>query len=261
MQSRTWLVQRILKRRVGSDWLGVVGLLSCVLAAPLGLSAAEQTSAQMVDQGSFGVFISGKRVATETFSVKQGAFGSSITSEFLTESGVEKASQTSELQLGPNGDLKSYEFRETSPGQAQAWVLPNQEFLTERFSKSPQDKPQEQPFLLPASTSILDDYFLVQREILAWRYLATSCRQEKGQLSCPLNKAVALGTLNAHSRLSMLVEIAYAGREKVNIRGAERELIRLDMKTEGGNWTLWLNDELKLERILDLDSNTEVIRD
>ncbi|HXW92700.1 MAG TPA: hypothetical protein VEK33_19285 [Terriglobales bacterium] len=261
MQSRTWLVQRSFERRVASDWMGVVRVLSCLLAAPLALSAAEQTAAQMVDKGSFGVFISGKRVATETFSVQQGSSGSSVVSEFLSASGVEKAAQNSELQLSPNGDLKSYEWRETSPGQARAWVLPNQDFLTERFTKTAQDKPQEQPFLLPASTNILDDYFLVQREVLAWRFLATSCREEKGQLSCPLNKGVAMGTLNPHSRLSMLVEIAYSGREKVNIRGTERELIRLDLKTEGGDWALWLNDELKLERILDLTSNTEVVRD
>jgi hypothetical protein len=261
MQSRTWLIPRVFPGRVPGGWIRVLGLVSCLGAAPLACSAAEQTPGQIVDKGSFGVFVSGKRVATERFAVEQGSFGSSVTSEFLTESGVEKAAQNSELQLSPNGDLKSYRWTETSPGQARAWVLPNQDFLTERFSKSPQDKAQEQPFLLPASTSILDDYFLVQREVLAWRYLATSCRQEKGQLSCPLNKAVAMGTLNAHSRLSMLVEITYSGREKVNIRGAESELIRLDLKTEGGDWALWLNDQLKLERILDLSSNTEVIRD
>jgi hypothetical protein len=258
MQSRTWLEQC----GVRCGRIGVLGLLSCVLASPLGLSA-DQTSAQIVDKGSFGVFMGGKRVATETFSVQQGPSGSSVTSEFLTESGVEKAAQSSELQLGPNGDLKSYQWKETSPGQAQAWVLPNQEFLTERFSKSPQDKLHEQPFLLPASTNILDDYFLVQREILAWRYLATTCREEKekGQISCPLKKAVGMGTLNAHSHLSMLVEIAYSGREKVSIRGSERDLIRLDLKTEGGDWALWLDDQLKLERIVDLSTNTEVIRD
>jgi len=260
MQSRTWLGQRIVERRVRGGRNGVLLLLSCLLACPLGLSA-EPTSAQIVDKGSFGVFIGGKRVATETFSVQQGPSGSFVTSKFLTESGVEKAAQNSELQLGPNGDLKSYQWTETSPGQAQAWVLPNQEFLTERFSRSPQDKPLEQPFLLPASTNILDDYFLVQREILAWRYLATSCRTEKGQISCPLKQAVGMGTLNAHSRLSMLVQVAYAGREKVSIRGSERDLIRLDLKSEAGDWALWLDDQLKLERILDLSSNTEVIRD
>ena len=262
MQSRTWLSERVSPRWVGSGrGLGVLGLLSCLLAISLGYSAAEETPVQTVDKGSFGVFIGGKRVATETFSVDQGSLGSSVTSQFLTESGVEKAAQKSELELGPNGDLRSYEWTETSPGQAQAWVLPNHEFLIERFSKTPQDKMQEQPFLLPVSISILDDYFLVQREVLAWRYLATNCRAEKGQVSCPLNQAVPMGTLNAHSRLSMLVQVEYSGREKVSIRGSERELIRLNLKTEGGDWALWLDDQLKLERLLDLSSNTEVIRD
>jgi hypothetical protein len=262
MQSRTCLMGRNSPPWIrGGRRIGVLGLL-CLVAVALGYAAvAEQTPVQTVDKGSFGVFIGGKRVATETFSVEQGALGSSVTSHFLTESGVEKAAQNSELELGPNGDLRSYQWTETSPGQAQAWVLPNHEFLTERYSKSPQDKMQEQPFLLPVSISILDDYFLVQREVLAWRYLASSCRQEKGQVSCPLNQAVPMGTLNAHSRISNLVQVEYSGREKVSIRGAERELIRLNLKTEGGDWALWLDDQLKLERLVDLSSNTEVIRD
>ena len=235
--------------------------LCCSFPLVLSAGAPKEPPAQTVDSGSFGVFMGGKRVATETFSVRQGSTGSSIRSEFQTEAGVEKAAQNSELELNPNGELKSYQWKETTPGESQALVFPNQDFLSERFSKSPVDKPLEQPFLLPASTSILDDYFLIQREVLAWKYLATTCKQENGQISCPLKQPVQLGTLNAHTRQSMLVNVQYAGREKVTIRGTDRELIRLDMKSEGGDWALWLDDQLKVQRILDAGSSTEIIRD
>jgi hypothetical protein len=252
MQSRTWLTQSFLTAAVA---------LSLLSSPAFSAASPKEPPAQRVDSGSFGVFMNGKRVATETFSIHQSSTGSSVTSEFKTEAGVERAAQSSELQLSPNGDLQSYQWKETSPGESHALVYPNQDFLTERFSKSPQDKPQEQPFLLPASTSILDDYFLVQREVLAWKYLATACKQEGGQISCPLKQPVQLGTLNPHSRQSTPVSVQYSGREKVPIRGTERELIRLDVKTEAGDWVLWLDDQLKLQRILDLTTNTEVLRD
>jgi len=249
-----------MQSRIGMK-LSCIALLCCLCPLVLSAGSPKEPPAPTVDSGSFGVFMAGKRVATETFSIHQTSTGSSVTSEFKTEAGVEKAEQTSELQLAPNGDLKSYQWNEKVPGDSRALVYPNQDFLTERFSKSQGDKPQEQPFLLPASTSILDDYFLIQREVLAWRFLATACKQENGQVSCPLKQSVQLGTLNAHTRQSMLVNVQYSGREKIAIRGTDRDLIRLDMKSEVGEWTLWLDDQLKLQRILDAASNTEVVRD
>jgi len=237
------------------------GLLCTLLAASAWAAPGKDASGQAVDSGTFGVFMNGKRVATETFSIHQTSTGSSVTSRFKTESGPEQAEQSSDLQLAASGDLKSYEWKEVSPGQSLATVLPSQDFLTERYSSSPSDKPHEQPFLLPASTSILDDYFLIQREVLAWKYLATSCKQEKGSVNCPLKEKAQLGTLNAHTRSSGLVNIQYSGREKVPLHGVEHELIRLDMKSESGDWTLWLDDQLKLQRIVDPASGTEVVRD
>ena len=239
--------------------LGVA--LSLAFATALSAAADKATSNQMVDSGSFGVYMGGKRVATETFSIHQGSSGSKVTSEFKSETGANKAVQTSDLELNGSGDLTSYEWTETSPGQSHATVVPNQEFLVERFTRTPQEKQHEQPFMLPASTIMLDDYFFVQREVLAWKYLATSCKQENGQISCPLKQSSQLGTLNAHAQASSPVSVQYSGREKVSVRGTDKELIRLDIKTEGGDWTLWLDEQLKLQRLIDPTSNTEVIRD
>jgi hypothetical protein len=263
MQSRLGL-----RKSISKD-LGLVistsFALGLFLAFSSGAAAADKddkpVAVQMVDSGSFGVFMNGHRVATETFSIHQSSSGSSIVSEFKSEAGADKAEQKSEWQMSPNGALRKYEWKEVSPGQAQAVVLPNQEFLTERFKAGPQDKEVEQPFMMPASTSLLDDYFFVQREVLAWKYLASSCKQDKGALQCPLKQHVQFGALNPHARASMSVTLEFAGREKVTLRGAEVELNRLDLKSESGTWSLWLDDQFKLQRILILGQNTEVVRD
>lgn len=236
---------------------------ACLLLPCLALARTpkeKEPSGQTVDSGTFGIFVNGNRVATEKFSVEQNSTGSVADSEFHTEVG-DKSVQTSDLELTANGDVRKYEWKEVSPGKAQAVVTPENDFLTERSSDNTQAKPQEQPFLLPASTSILDDYFFIQREILAWKYLAMGCKREKGQVQCPINQKVQFGTLNPHQRSSMLVSMEFAGRDKVAIRGTERELNHLTLKLEGAEWGLWLDDQFKLIRIYVASDNTEVVRD
>lgn len=238
---------------------GVVLLLLSVIAVA-GEKDNKAKEGQMVDAGTLGVFINGHRVATETFSVQQNAGGSVITSQFKTDEG-EKSVQNSELQLTPNGEIRKYEWKELSPGKAQATVAPNNDFLMEHISKSPEEKPEEQPFLLPASTNIVDDYFFIHREVLIWRYLATACRQEKGDVQCPAGQKTQFGALNPHQRSSMPLTVEFTGREKIAIRGSEQELNKFILRSEGGDWTMWLDNQFKLQKILIPSDSTEVIRD
>lgn len=214
---------------------------------------------QLIDSGSFGVFKNGQRVATETFSIKQGPAGSVVTSEFQGK--LDNAIQDSELQLNSAGELQKYEWKELSPGKAEAVVSPNDNFMVERITLNPGDKASEQPFMLPASTSILDDYFFVQREILVWKYLATGCRQQNGQVQCAANQKTQFGTLDPHQKSSMPVSVEFSGKDKIPVRGVDRELNRFTLKTEEGDWSLWLDDQFKLIRIFVPGENTEIIRD
>src|SRR5208337_474093 len=260
MQSRNRVRQSGLKRLPvrRPHWLVII--TGAVLLLSTGVAADKKPAAgPPVDSGSFAVIMGGQRVATETFSIAQDSRGSSVTSRFKSEAGAEKAEQTSNLELSANGDLYRYEWKEVSPGQSHAAVELDGNFLIERVWKTPSEKPLEQPFLLPASTSILDDYFFVQREVLAWRYLATTCKHEQGPIECPLKQKQQMGTLNPHIRASGLVTVAFAGREKIKIHGVEQELIRLDMSADSGDWSLWLDDSLKLQRMLAPTENTEVI--
>jgi hypothetical protein len=53
----------------------------------------------------------------------------------------------------------------------------------------------------------------------------------------------------------------FSGNEKLAIRGTERELSRYVLKSDSGDWSLWLDDHNKLVRILVAGDNTEVVRD
>jgi hypothetical protein len=214
-----------------------------------------------VDAGSFGVFMNGKRVATETFSIQQTSLGSLVNSQFKAEQGLEQAAQSSELQLNANGELRRYEWKELGPGKTQAVVIPKDDFVIESVIDHPGDKAAEQPFMVPASTSILDDYFFIQREILAWKFLAMGCRQQKGEVQCPKGQKTHFGALNPHARSALSVSMEFSGNEKLTIRGAERDLSRYVLKSDSGDWSLWLDDHNKLVRILVAGDNTEVVRD
>jgi hypothetical protein len=242
----------------------MAGLLAlAALASAAGRpSDKKEVSGQAVDSGSFGVFMNGRRVATETFAIQQNANGSVITSQFKTEEGVDKAEQNSELQLAINGDIRKYEWKEVTPGKAQATVAPSNEFLMEHISGAPDQKaPEDQPFLLPASTSVLDDYFFIHREVLVWRFMASACKQDKSGVQCPVNQKVQFGSMNPHQRSSQPLGVEFLGREKVSLKGAEREMNKFALHAEGGDWTLWFDDQFKLQRILVPGDNTEVVRD
>src|SRR5205807_6724149 len=96
-------------------------------ASAIAASKEKEPVGQMVDSGSFGVFMNGKRVATETFSIQQSG-GASTTSAQVKEEGGSGASQSSELQITSAGAVIRYEWRELSPGKSALVIVPNNEF-------------------------------------------------------------------------------------------------------------------------------------
>jgi hypothetical protein len=221
----------------------------------------KEPEGQKVDSGSFGVFMGGRRVGTETFSIYQDQNGSVIESEFKTEGSAAQATQNSELRLSGPGEIRRYDWRELSPGKSQLTIVPKDQFLTQKWTTGPQEKEGEQPYLLPPSTSILDDYFFVHREVLAWKFFGMACKQDKGQLQCPIKQRVKFASLNPHQHSSAPGTMEFLGREKVMLRGTEQELNKLELKTDSGTWHLWLDDQFKLMRISIVGENTEVLRD
>ena len=240
--------------------LAVSLILLVLTAAPASL-AAKDAPAAAVDSGSFGIFLNGKRTATEKFSVDQSSDGSVVTTDFKTEEATNPAHQSTQLRLSATGELRHYEFKELSPGSQQAVLEPNNEFLMQRSTTTPGEKPEEHPYILPAATSVLDDFVLIHREILAWRFLATGCRQNNGQVQCPLKQKTSMGVVIPKARTSMLVTIEFLGRDTAQIHGQPRELNRFDIKSEGPDWQLWLDDSYKVVRMVIPDESTEIVRD
>lgn len=258
-------------------WLvAMVAMAMLTLAAPgSGADKKEKTEAApaspVVDSGSFGIFINGKRVATEKFKIERVSGGSVASSELTVDDASQKAAQLSELKLSAMGNLQSYSWKEESPGQGTITVEPKEVpspvkgdpsalVVMETVSPSPSDKAQEVPFFVPTSTPILDDNFFSHRELLAWRYLGAVCQQGLGRTTCRFQR-MRFGVIVPRQAVFIVVYLDHVGKERVKVGETERELTRLNLTGEGINWALWLDDQYKLVRILVPSDNTEVLRD
>ena len=242
----------------------MVALVWCTTAwaVPMPKEKEKEHEGQKVDSGSFGIFQNGHRVGTETFSIYQTGSGSVIDSQFKTENAPTPAVQSSEMQLTSKGEIRRYEWKELSPGNAQSVVVPNDDFLNQKWSAGPDEKEHEQPYLLPPSTSILDDYFFIHRELLAWKVLTMVCsKQGNGQLQCLPKQHTPFPTLDPHQHSSAVVSAEFLGREKVNLKNGPQDLLKVELKSDAGTWQLWLDDEFKVMKMLVVGENTEVVRD
>jgi len=241
-----------------SAWVVSASILLFALAA----TAKEKEKGQSVDSGTFSVKKNGQPIATETFSIEDSATGKMISSQFKAAAGAEANVQGSQLHLSSGGDLIQYHWKEDSPGKGELTVAPNDQFLLEHITANPGDKPAEQSFLMPTSTLVLDNNSFVHREVLAWKYLASACKEEGGSLKCS-QAPVQFGVIVPQDRMSMSVSLELVGKEKVKINGAERDLLRLNLKDDTGDWFLWVDDQnsFKLMRIVIVSENTEVVRD
>jgi len=219
----------------------------------------EKAPVETVDSGSFGVFVKGERVATETFTIQQQANISTIKSQLKTV-GTDPTSQKSNLEISANGELLRYEWSQSSGGSLT--VLPNNEFLLEKISTPTSSKPAEQPFLMPNTSAILDNNFFVHRQVLVWRFLAAACKPEGKGFKCQRDPG-DFGVLVPQDRTSMHVRMELVGKEKISIHGTDRDLMRLNLKGDDVDWALWVDeqDHFKLIRVAITADNTEVLRD
>ncbi|HVP53188.1 MAG TPA: hypothetical protein VMT05_13810 [Terriglobales bacterium] len=247
-----------LKHRVSA------ALLAAAIASLPAWSYKEKGSSegQLVDSGAFGIFRQGRRVGTETFTIHQRPDVNVIVAQLNIDDGADKASQTSDLRVASNGDLRHYEWKELSPAKAQATVDYQDQFLVEHITLTPGSKPVERAFILPPSTVILDDFF-AHREVLLWRYLATYCGAAISPQGCKLEPG-KFGVFVPREQASTIVAVNYEGKDKVMFHGAERELARFTLQPEdGAAWTLWVeaSSPYKLLRILVPAEKVEVLRD
>lgn len=260
-------------------------LLSAMLATSLGLNAADQTkdkakgSSKVADSGSFGIFMNGKRVGTETFNITetpnadQARSYSTASSEIKFDDGHFKATQSAEMQVTAKGELRSYNWHSTVPQKEEASVEPKDELLVEHIMPADQKK-VDVPHMLPLSTIILDDNFFSQREVLLWWYLANGCRRQDNGLVCGTGKFVILVP---RQHVSGNATLELMGPAKVTVKGVERELnrVKLDMTgpqsltwlndqsrdSDSAQWVLWVDDQYRVIKMTVAGTNVEVVRD
>jgi hypothetical protein len=215
---------------------------------------------QVVDSGSFGVFVKGQRVVTETFSIHQESGVNVIKSQVKDVAGGDQGTQKSTLEISARGELLHYEWSQSTGSSLE--VMPHNDFLMERITAAGSTKAAEKPYLMPTSSSILDNNFFVHREVLAWRYLAEDCKTEGGQMKCQQGPG-QFGVLIPQDQTSVSLRMEVMGTEKVAVRGAQRDLLKLKLSGDSYEWELFVDpqDQFKLIRVAIPADNTEVVRD
>ena len=236
----------------------LASLLSLTLAAPL--LASKNNPTQNIDEGTFVIYVQGRRIGTEKFTIEQRSDMSVTTSEVRIEDGANKAGISSELQLFPNGDLRHYDWKELSPGKGVTTVDYSESFVIEHVVPSPNEKAQDLTFMIPPSTNVLDDYFFVHRELLLWKYMAAACAVAQDKTKCPLPKQ-QLGVFVPRQQVTALISVEYKGKEKISLKGTQVELDRFDITGELGEWNLWMDNNRKLVRVVMPSDSTEVVRE
>ncbi|HYL93934.1 MAG TPA: hypothetical protein VEW69_12355 [Alphaproteobacteria bacterium] len=215
-------------------------------------------SMHVADSGSFGIFLDGKRIGRETFRIEDGPDESLSTSEIKVDDGATKVEQSSEMRMSHQGALRSYHWRSSVPTKEEDVIEPKDGLLLEHVVFADQKK-KDIPHILPISTVILDDYVFSQREILVWRYLASSCVVQKGQ-----GRACSRGTFGIlvprqHVGVSAMVEMT--GRSATKIKGADQELNELKIDMGGEVWLIWIDDQFKVQKMALPAQKVEIVRD
>ena len=236
----------------------LASLLSLTLAAPL--LASKNNSNQNIDEGTFVIYVQGRRIGTEKFSIEQRSDMSVVTSEVRIEDGANKAGIGSELQLFPNGDLRHYDWKELNPGKGVTTVDYSESFLIEHVVPGPGEKANDLTFMIPPSTNVLDDYFFAHREVLLWKYMAAACAAAPDKTKCPMPKQ-QLGVFVPRQQVTAMISVEYKGKEKITLKGGEVELDRFDITGELGEWNLWMDNNRRLVRVVMPSDSTEVVRE
>lgn len=213
--------------------------------------------AQTVDSGSFGIFLNGKRVGTEKFSIEQDADLGIISAELRVDDGSTKAEQHSEMRVAPDGKLKIYKWQSMVPDHEESVVEAKDDFLVEHLTAADQKK-QDVPYILPLTTVILDDNFFSHREVLLWRYLQTGCELKNGNRDCGPSH---FGALVPQQHIAINTTVELLGRDKTTINGVEKELNKFKLDADGVPWFLWMEDNYKVLKMTIPSGNIEVVRD
>ena len=176
-----------------------------------------------------------------------------------TSSSAPSSGQNSSLQMTSSGELVRYEW---SDGSGSLLVVPKNDFLLEKITTSAlQDGRTAVPHAQHFGDSGQQFFCSSRSADLALSGLRLPDRERRPKVPAGAGGIWSAGASGSRRRCGLRVELV--GREKLTIRGTERELLRLNLKGESFSWALWVDekDQFKLMRVLIADDNTEVVRD
>ena len=197
--------------------------------------------AKPIDSGSFGVFIKGQRVATETFSIEQRNGISIIKSQLKETAGSDNVPRSPIWKSQPLENSSRYEWSQSSGGSLTR--SSDNEFLIEKIQSQVRQNPPNSAFLLPSAPPILDNNFFVHREVLAWRYLwPPICKPEGRELQVPAGCRPTLACWSRRTAPPCTSAWNWSEKKRSRSRGTERELLRLNLTRRHFDWALWVDD-------------------
>jgi hypothetical protein len=220
----------------------------------------DKVKSVVVDSGSFGIYLNGKRMGTEKFSIEQQAGEGVLTAAISVDDGTTRAEQSSEMRVAADGNLRLYKWRSTVPAMEESIVEPTGDFLVEHITFAGQKK-RDVPYILPLSTVILDDNFFSHRELLIWRYLASGCTRQSAQLAC---RPAHFGILVPQHHLAGSVTVELVGRDTIAVRGVQNEMNKVKLEYGSVEFPIWVDDDYKVIKVgipSMSGNNGEVVRD
>ncbi|MDP9269192.1 MAG: hypothetical protein M3P27_12825 [Acidobacteriota bacterium] len=235
-------------------------LLQAVLLPALLAAAPPKEAGKIVDAGTFSILVDGKRVGVETFKIQDLGATNATSSQIKITGGSNKAEQSSVLTMNSAGELVRYVWKELSPGKAETTVEVTEKAVMQHITMANVKKPVDIPYMTSASTMVLDDNVFAHRQLLVWRFLRSSCGQKDGKQSCTPGK---LGVLVPAQHVVAVVSVDFAGSEKLQYKGAERDVAHLKLTSDDLEWNIWVDpaDSYKILRITIPANKTEVLRD
>lgn len=219
--------------------------------------AADSKSPSVVDSGQLSIVVNGKKVATENFTMQQGANGSSVTSRLTFDDGATKAQQESELELGTDGAIRKYTWQEKEPGKARLTAEPqDKSFIVVRQKETDAAAPKDSTHPVDISaTTIVDDNFYSHLQVLMWRYLALSCPNQQ----CRFGEQ-KLPVFVPHQEMAQLFTITFEGNDTLRLRQGRTDVTKFRVITEGGEMHVWMQGT-KLMKLLMPAAAVEVTRE
>ena len=190
-----------------------ISLLECGTAAARRSEKDKEPAGRLVDTGSFGVFMNGHRVATESFPSSRSNGGDSAASRNSRKPRWQQPFPASAVATGYIGALMEYEWKEVTREKRRPCSFPTTICWSNarRTIRRTKRKSIHSCCRFPPVFWTIISYPPGNSGV---EVSGDGLPQDKGQVTCPQNQQVKFGAINPHQRSSLLVSMPSLGKKK-----------------------------------------------